>query len=58
MNASDKEIPMNNAALTTSQKALAINLAAKWYGSIAEIGGGQGVSRWFFKVGGAAPVRT
>ena len=33
---------MNNT-LTTRQKALAINLAAKWYGSIAEIGGGQEV---------------
>jgi hypothetical protein len=44
---------MNNS-LTTRQKALAINLAAKWYGSIAEIGGGQEVARWFFQVGGAA----
>ena len=43
-----------NASLTTRQKALAINLAAKWYGSIAEIGGGQEVARWFFQVGGAA----
>jgi hypothetical protein len=39
---------------TTQQKALAINLAARWYGSLAEIGGGQEVGRWFFKVGGAA----
>ncbi len=39
---------------TTQQKALAINLAAKWYGSFAEIGAGQEVGRWFFKVGGAA----
>ncbi len=45
---------MSGTSLTTSQKALAINLAAKWYGSFAEIGGGQEVSRWFFKVGGAA----
>src|SRR5450432_4410872 len=44
---------MNNT-LTTRQKALAINLAAKWYGSIAEIGAGQEVARWFFQVGGAA----
>jgi hypothetical protein len=40
--------------LTTQQKALAINLAAKWYGSLAEIGGGQEVARWFFKAGAAA----
>lgn len=39
---------------TTRQKALAINLAGRWYGSFAEIGGGQEVGRWFFKVGGAA----
>src|SRR5690242_15804121 len=40
--------------LTTQQKALAINLEAKWYGSFAEIGAGQEVARWFFKAGGAA----
>ena len=43
-----------NPSLTTRQKALAINLAAKWYGAIAEIGGGQEVARWFFQVGAAA----
>jgi hypothetical protein len=43
-----------NVPLTTRQKALAINLAAKWYGSIAEIGAGQEVARWFFQVGSAA----
>jgi hypothetical protein len=45
---------MSGTPPTTQQKALAINLAAKWYGSFAEIGGGQEVGRWFFKVGGAA----
>src|SRR5882762_7011856 len=45
---------MNNTPFTTQQKALAINLAAKWYGSLAEIGAGQEVARWFFKAGGAA----
>jgi hypothetical protein len=45
---------MSSPSLTTQQKALAINLAAKWYGSIAEIGGGQEVARWFFRAGGAA----
>ncbi len=39
---------------TTRQKALAINLGARTYGTFAEIGGGQEVSRWFFAVGGAA----
>ena len=34
---------MNN--LTTQQKALAINLEAKWYGSLAEIGAGQKVAQ-------------
>src|SRR5882724_6168060 len=48
------ENPMNGTALSTRQKALAINLAAKWYGTIAEIGGGQEVGRWFFRAGAAA----
>ncbi|MGH7951862.1 MAG: TonB-dependent receptor [Limisphaerales bacterium] len=38
----------------TSQKALAINLDAKKYGTFAEIGAGQEVARWFFHVGGAS----
>jgi hypothetical protein len=41
-------------AIDTRQKALAINLDAKTYGTFAEIGGGQEVARWFFSVGGAA----
>src|SRR6266446_1025867 len=45
---------MDDSALTTRQKALAINLDATRYGTFAEIGGGQEVSRWFFSVGGAA----
>src|SRR5690349_22838528 len=45
---------MNSSPLSTRQKALAINLAAKWYGTIAEIGAGQEVARWFFRAGGAA----
>jgi hypothetical protein len=40
--------------LTTNQKALKINLDAAFYGTFAEIGAGQEVARWFFKVGGAA----
>lgn len=36
------------------QKALAINLDSKIYGTLAEIGAAQEVARWFFRVGGAA----
>jgi len=38
----------------TRQKALALNLDKSAYGTIAEIGAGQEVARWFFLVGGAA----
>ena len=38
----------------THQKALAINLNPRLYGTFAEIGAGQEVVRWFFQVGGAA----
>ena len=38
----------------THQKALRINLDPRWYGTIAKIGAGQEVVRWFFRVGGAA----
>jgi hypothetical protein len=40
--------------LDTHQKALKINLDPRWYGTFAEIGAGQEVVRWFFRVGGAA----
>ena len=39
---------------STRQKALALNLDRSKYGTIAEIGAGQEVARWFFVVGGAA----
>ncbi len=39
---------------STERKALAINLDPRRYGSFAEIGAGQEVVRWFFRVGGAA----
>ena len=39
---------------STRQKALALNLDRTKYGTIAEIGAGQEVARWFFVVGGAA----
>lgn len=38
----------------THQKALQINLDPSKYGAFAEIGAGQEVARWFFRVGGAA----
>jgi hypothetical protein len=38
----------------THQKALQINLDPCVYGTFAEIGAGQEVARWFFRVGGAA----
>lgn len=40
--------------LDTDQKALEINLDNSIYGSFAEIGAGQEVARYFFKVGAAA----
>src|SRR2546426_2712066 len=43
-----REIP------STNQKALQINLDTTKYGTFAEIGAGQEVARWFFRVGGAA----
>jgi hypothetical protein len=45
---------MANTPLDTNQKALQINLDAKRYGTFAEIGAGQEVARWFFRVGSAA----
>lgn len=38
----------------THQKALQINLDPAKYGAFAEIGAGQEVARWFFRVGGAS----
>jgi hypothetical protein len=39
----------------THQKVLTINLHATTYGTIAEIGAGQGVARWFLQVGAPRP---
>jgi hypothetical protein len=44
----------NQEVLDTRRKALAINLDKRCYGTFAEIGAGQEVARWFFRVGGAA----
>jgi hypothetical protein len=40
--------------IDTHSKALKINLDPRWYGTFAEIGAGQEVVRWFFRVGGGA----
>ena len=45
---------VESSALATRQKALAVNLDPRRYGTFAEIGAGQEVVRWFFRVGGAA----
>ncbi|HEY8966579.1 MAG TPA: TonB-dependent receptor [Candidatus Methylacidiphilales bacterium] len=45
---------MAREIVTTHQKALQINLDPKKYGTFAEIGAGQEVARWFFRVGAAA----
>jgi len=46
--------PMKSESVDTHSKALKINLDPRWYGTFAEIGAGQEVVRWFFRVGGAA----
>ena len=45
---------MTSERPTTGRKALDVNLDPRRYGSFAEIGAGQEVVRWFFRVGGAA----
>src|SRR5260370_10193914 len=43
-----------DSATDTHNKALKIKLDDRCYGTLAEIGAGQEVVRWFFRVGGAA----
>lgn len=45
---------MDAVPVSTSERALAVNLDNKFYGSFAEIGAGQEVSRFFFRAGAAA----
>ncbi len=45
---------MKSENASTHQKALQINLDQTKYGTFAEIGAGQEVARWFFRVGGAS----
>jgi hypothetical protein len=53
MASSPRDIPRPDR-LDTHRKALYINLDERRYGTFAEIGAGQEVARWFFRVGGAA----
>ena len=46
--------PAKREIAGTHTKALEVNLDKGTYGSFAEIGAGQEVARWFFRVGGAA----
>jgi hypothetical protein len=50
----DNRTVMSTHPTATHEKALALNLDKSKYGTIAEIGAGQEVARWFFVVGGAA----
>ncbi len=45
---------MSRTVLTPIQKARRINLDATKYGTIAEIGAGQEIARWFFQAGNAS----
>lgn len=46
--------PGSSGSVGTQQKALQVNLDPTKYGAFAEIGAGQEVARWFFRVGGAS----
>jgi len=48
------ESNMNTTTIGTHEKATQINLDKRFYGTFAEIGAGQEVARWFFRVGGAS----
>jgi hypothetical protein len=45
---------MSQNTVDAHHKALQVNLDPALYGTFAEIGAGQEVARWFFRVGGAA----
>ncbi len=44
----------SNSQLDTQSKALKLNLDPRIYGTFAEIGAGQEIAGWFFRVGGAS----
>src|SRR5271168_4065893 len=54
LNPESMTTPARECITDTHQKALKVNLASRFYGTFAEIGAGQEVVRWFFRVGGAA----
>jgi len=43
---------LEQSPLSTHDKAFQTNLDHRRYGTFAEIGAGQEVARWFFRVGG------
>src|SRR5450755_4118644 len=45
---------LNTTTISPHEKAVQINLDRRFYGTFAEIGAGQEVARWFFRVGGAS----
>jgi hypothetical protein len=45
---------LSTTTITPHEKAVQINLDRRFYGTFAEIGAGQEVARWFFRVGGAS----
>jgi hypothetical protein len=49
-----EQATLNTTTITPHEKAVQINLDKRYYGTFAEIGAGQEVARWFFKVGGAS----
>lgn len=51
---SAEELIENHTATETGQKALEVNIDNNRYGAFSEIGAGQEVARWFFRVGGAS----
>jgi hypothetical protein len=54
MKHSERPPTIGAVELDTHQKALHVNLDQRRYGAFAEIGAGQEVVRWFFRVGGGA----
>src|SRR5205814_7030270 len=50
----EQQETMSTETRDPHQKALEVNLDPATYGTLAEIGAGQEVARWLFRVGGAA----
>jgi hypothetical protein len=51
---SEDELDVSPHPVAPRDKALAVNLDPRYYGTFAEIGAGQEVVRWFFHAGAAA----